>query len=120
MFEADKILFSFLLAYKELECEVSIDMRQVEFFIKGPLAQEDEIFREDFVKRVMMTKDEVHMLKIQEISEYERRRKAAPWITKTQWKELEQLSRIPPFNQSNLKNHCNNIVQHIEENSQKW
>ena len=27
MFERDKILFSFLLAYKELECEVTIDMR---------------------------------------------------------------------------------------------
>ena len=38
MFERDKMLFSFLLAYKELECEVKIDMRQVEFFIKGPLA----------------------------------------------------------------------------------
>ena len=44
MFERDKILFSFLLAYRELECEVTIDMRQVEFFIKGPLAQEGEIF----------------------------------------------------------------------------
>ena len=44
MFEKDKILLSFLLAYKELECEVTIDMRQVEFFIKGPLAQESEIF----------------------------------------------------------------------------
>ena len=47
MFERDKILFSFLLAYKELECEVKIDMRQVEFFIKGPLAQEDEIFKDE-------------------------------------------------------------------------
>ena len=44
MFEKDKVLLSFLLAYKELECEVTIDMRQVEFFIKGPLAQESEIF----------------------------------------------------------------------------
>ena len=45
MFDRDKMLFSFLLAYKELECEVKIDMRQVEFFIKGPLAQEQEIFK---------------------------------------------------------------------------
>ena len=45
LFERDKLLFSFLLAYKELECEVKIDMRQVEFFIKGPLAQEEEIFQ---------------------------------------------------------------------------
>ena len=49
MFDRDKMLFSFLLAYKELECEVKIDMRQVEFFIKGPLAQEQEIFRVDSV-----------------------------------------------------------------------
>ena len=45
MFEKDKMLFSFLVAYKELECEVKIDMRQVEFFIKGPLAYEEEIFK---------------------------------------------------------------------------
>ena len=47
MYEKDKMLFSFLLAYKELECEVKIDMRQVEFFIKGPLAYEEEIFNAD-------------------------------------------------------------------------
>ena len=37
LFENDKLLFSFLLAYKELEIEFRIDKRQVEFFIKGAL-----------------------------------------------------------------------------------
>lgn len=38
IFERDVLLFAFLLAYKELESELKCDMRQVEFFIKGPLA----------------------------------------------------------------------------------
>ena len=67
MFECDKILFSFLLAYKELECEVKIDMRQVEFFIKGPLAQEDEIFKEEHTNRANLNEDEIHMHKIEKI-----------------------------------------------------
>ena len=37
LFEGDKLLFSFLLAYKELQVEFKIDRRQVEFFIKGAL-----------------------------------------------------------------------------------
>ena len=37
LFEKDKLLFSFLLAYNELAVEFKIDKRQVEFFIKGAL-----------------------------------------------------------------------------------
>ena len=37
LFDQDKLLFSFLLAYKELEVEFKIDRRQVEFFIKGAI-----------------------------------------------------------------------------------
>lgn len=37
------MLFAFLLAYYELDSELKCDMRQVEFFIKGNLAQEAEI-----------------------------------------------------------------------------
>lgn len=37
LFDKDKLLFSFLLAYKELEVEFKIDKCQVEFFIKGGL-----------------------------------------------------------------------------------
>ena len=44
LFDQDKLLFSFLLAYKELEVEFKIDKSQVEFFIKGGLHQDEEIF----------------------------------------------------------------------------
>ena len=44
LFEKDKLLFSFLLSYKVLEAEFKVDKRQIEFFIKGGLQQEDEIF----------------------------------------------------------------------------
>ena len=44
MFDRDKLLFSFLLAYKELEVEFKLDTRQVEFWIKGGGPQEEEIF----------------------------------------------------------------------------
>ena len=33
---------------------------------------------------------------------------------------MEQLSRIPPFNQSNLRNQCSSLVEHIEQNSEQW
>ena len=46
LFEQDQLLVSFILAYKDLESEYTTDMRQVEFFIKGRLAQEDEIYAE--------------------------------------------------------------------------
>ena len=72
MFERDKMLFSFLLAYKELECEVKIDMRQVEFFIKGPLAQEDEIFKGEMEERVELGAEEIKMKKLKEFQELER------------------------------------------------
>ena len=43
MFERDKLLFGFLLAYRVLEVELKFDMRLVEFFIKGHLSSEHEI-----------------------------------------------------------------------------
>ena len=39
LFEKDKLIFSFLCAYKVLEIECKLDMRLVEFFIKGPLQE---------------------------------------------------------------------------------
>ena len=45
LFEKDVLLFAFLMAYYELDSELKCDMRQVEFFIKGNLAQESDIFK---------------------------------------------------------------------------
>ena len=44
LFEKDKLIFSFLLSFKILETEFKVDKNQIEFFIKGGLQQEDEIF----------------------------------------------------------------------------
>ena len=60
------------------------------------------------------------MRKLKAFAELERRRKIAPWIPKATWKALEQLARIPPFNQPNLKNPCKNLIEHIEQNSRAW
>ena len=43
LFEDDQLLFSFLIAYKDQECEYTTDIRQVEFFIKGPLTNDGDI-----------------------------------------------------------------------------
>ena len=43
LFEKDKLLFSFLLAYRVLEIECKFDMRLMEFFIKGPLQETTEV-----------------------------------------------------------------------------
>ena len=40
IFDRDKMLFSFMLAYKTLEADHDFDFRQAEFFIKGPLFRE--------------------------------------------------------------------------------
>ena len=98
MFEKDKLLLSFLLAYKELECEVTIDMRQVEFFIKGPLAQESEIFNPINLSDYTPDNEELNRQRTQANYRQRRRQQIAPWITPTQWKALEKLSLIPPFN----------------------
>lgn len=79
LFDKDRVLFSFLIAYKELECEVSIDMRQVEFFIKGPLAMQEEIFNVANLQK----SDEKAESKVDEEMRIFRRRKAKiPWISR--------------------------------------
>ena len=60
------------------------------------------------------------MNKLKEFQELERRRKIAPWISKSTWKALDQLAKIPPFNQSNMKNPHKNLIKHIENNSKQW
>ena len=59
LFDSDKLLFSFLLAYKELEVEFAIDKRQVEFFIKGALQQEAEIFNAKNLHEVAKNEEEL-------------------------------------------------------------
>jgi dynein heavy chain len=43
IFDRDKMLFSFMLAYKTLEADSDFDFRQAEFFIKGPLFRVHEM-----------------------------------------------------------------------------
>ena len=45
LFQKDILLFAFLMSYSELDSELKCDMRQVEFFIKGSLTQESDIFK---------------------------------------------------------------------------
>lgn len=121
LFDCDKLLFSFLLAYKELEVEFRIDQRQVEFFIKGGLQQEDEIFdaKESFERAMAGDEGVQERLKRGE-QIANRRKKACPWIDAAQWKAIDKLSRIPPFDQPNLRNKEACLADHIEKHSQEW
>ena len=60
------------------------------------------------------------MNKLAEFKELERKKKVAPWISKSVWVALEQLSKIPPFNQPNIRNPSMNLIHHIEKNSKEW
>ena len=114
------MLFSFLLAYKELECEVTIDMSQVEFFIKGALSLEKDIFNpQNLGKNSKEPRDLVEEL-VSEEKKFEARQTKIPWITRDQWKALDQLSKITPFNQPNTKNKCKTLSEHVEKYPQKW
>ena len=118
LFDCDKLLFSFLLAYKELEVEFRIDQRQVEFFIKGGLQQEDEIFdaKESFERA--MAGDAGVQARLERGEQVANRRKiACPWVDATQWKAIDKLSRIPPFDQPNLRNKEACLADHIEKHS---
>lgn len=69
------------MAYYELDAELKCDMRQVEFFIKGGLPQESEIFNPS----------NLHAHNIEDIKQYKigigsqkdklaHRQRIAPWI----------------------------------------
>ena len=67
------------MAYYELDSELKCDMRQVEFFIKGNLAAEEEIFDKTHIGRnnssnIMQEEKEAR-------ETYERRKIVAPWIS---------------------------------------
>ena len=50
-----------------------------------------------------------------------RRRKAKiPWISRDQWRAIDKLSLIPPFNQPNMKNDNVNLSSHIEAHPSQW
>lgn len=120
LFEADKLLFSFLLAYKELEVEFQIDRRQVEFFIKGALQQEDDIFNpKNMTDQTKGAEDVSKEIKTDE-GVAARRAKVCPWINAAQWKAIDKLSQIPPFNQPNLSNKESCLAVHLEQNPEQW
>ena len=120
LFDQDKLLFSFLLAYKELEVEFKIDRRQVEFFIKGAIQQDDEVFHPKNLTD--NTKTEAELLEeIEKDQEIARTRsEKIPWINTRQWKAIDKLSQIPPFNQPNLNNKEQCLAVHIEQNHEEW
>ena len=120
LFDCDKLLFSFLLAYKELEVEFRIDRQQVEFFIKGALQQESEIFAMKNKDTDNMNEEEYKNQMIREEERAKKRQKITPWITQTQWKAIDKLSQIPPFNSSFMNNPEPNLAAHIEKNPRVW
>jgi len=120
LFENDKLLFSFLMAYKELEVEFKIDRRQVEFFIKGALQQEDEIFNVKNLQGNTKNEEELREEFKKGYATVERRKKSVPWISQFQWKAIDKLSQIAPFNQSNLQNNEPNLSAHIEKHEKEW
>lgn len=120
LFESDKLLFSFLLAYKELEVEFKIDKRQVEFFIKGALQQEEDIFNPKMLFEQVIDEKKIKEKQKQEEEVAARRQKTCPWITASQWKAIDKLSQIPPFNQPNLSNNQPSLAMHIESNAEQW
>ena len=114
LFDRDKLLFSFLLAYRELEVEFRLDKRQIEFFIKGGKPQEQEIFNpENHEKHV--DENQVKKKLQDEEAKYKEREKKIPWIKRSQWQTIEKLSKIPPFDRPNKKNPLPNLVAHIEK-----
>lgn len=82
LFDRDKLLFSFLLSYKELEVEFKIDKRQAEFFIKGGLQQEDEIFSPKNLQENTKTEAEFQEQFRLEEAIAKRREQEIPWISR--------------------------------------
>ena len=69
----------------------------MEFFIKGPLAQESEIFNPINLVESTLEEEGLMMAKTQATFRTKRRKDKVPFISSTQWKALEKLSQIPPF-----------------------
>ena len=98
LFQRDILLFSFLLAYQELDSELKCDIRQVEFFIKGSLATENEILSSLRQKDPKKSKPFVAQTQAAILARAENRKRVAPWLSAKQWVTIDKLSAIPPFN----------------------
>lgn len=104
LFERDKVIFSFLMAYKVVQTEAEVDMNLLEFFIKGSL-QEDL---------------DPQQLDSQPTERAEARAKNVPWINEHTWQALDKLSQIAPFNQKTNTTWCRNLSHHIETHPDEW
>lgn len=103
-----------MLANKELEVEYKIDKKQAEFFIKGGLQLEEEILDTRNLQE-SAKRDEDYDQQFKKQKQVDKNReKDIPWITSRQWRAIDRLSRIPPFNQPNPENKAANLAQHIE------
>ena len=100
IFEKDKLLFTFLLAFRILEGENCLNQRLFEFFIKGPQLKVFDDSTEP--KKEDLSDDDDD----NQNEEYKKQQQKYPWISETTWKALDKLSHIPPF-------HKPNIVEHI-------
>lgn len=113
LFEKDKLLFSFLISYKILEIECEFDMRLIEFFIKGPLQETQEVIDVAIEADASLDVNKTKKILNDERMIFKKRKKVVPWITKQQWIALDKLSQIAPFNTKNSITDCNNLSEHI-------
>jgi hypothetical protein len=120
LFEKDILLFAFLMSYYELDSELKCDMRQVEFFIKGNLAQESEIYNTGNLQQASVDDIKMKNSSVENKERAEKRQRVAPWISAKQWQSIDKLSTLPPFNQPNRTNMEPNLACHVENNPMVW
>jgi len=111
-------LFSFLLTYKTLEAEATIDFRQVEFFIKGPLTKYHASKKKPKMKPKL---DNIGKTEDQIRKEFAAKRtEQAPWVQPKTWKLIDKLSKITPFDQPNSENDSESLAVHVANNQGMW
>ena len=95
-------------------------MRLMEFFIKGPLQETTDVLDIAFMADASTDFKKTQLNLNRDEEKLSRRKKLAPWISRTQWIALDKLSLIAPFNTPNENNKCKNLSDHIEKNPEMW